>query len=184
MSKFIKSVITGVAAAAIAVAVGGASANAGGLFGEGGLIRGDIGKFMDPIEHQVLTPMAQDATVIGSTAVGAYFGGEIGGAIGAQAGNCINQAFAGKDCAGGGMKAKKKRLPQRVREPAQFGGIAEFPNDYNGQGFNGQGFNPQAFGNFCMTQVGLAGPGPMNPVGMPCHTVIGGQVFFGNVVSM
>lgn len=184
MSKILKNTFKLVSIVGLVAGLSVSSANAGGLFGDGGLIRGDVGKILNPIENKVLTPIAQEATVAGAAAVGTYLGGELGGVIGAQAGNCINQAFAGKDCAGGNMKAHR---PQQMpnRQPAQFGAPGGFQN---GGGFPAPQFNPafntQAFGNFCMTQFGVFGPGPVNPVGMPCHTFIGGQVVFGNVVQM
>jgi hypothetical protein len=45
-------------------------ANAGGLFGKGGVIRGDVGNFLDKnVEGPILTPAARGATVGATTAV-------------------------------------------------------------------------------------------------------------------
>ncbi len=37
-------------------------------------------------------------------------------------------------------------------------------------------------GNFCATPQGVFGPGPLNPVGMPCHAPTPWGVFFGQVI--
>jgi hypothetical protein len=78
-------------------------ANAGGLFGDGGLIGGDVGRALAPIQHQV-TPILRGTVTAGSTAVGGavggYYGGPaggaVGGAVGNATGNMINQCFAGQ----------------------------------------------------------------------------------------
>jgi len=79
-------------------------ANAGGLFGEGGLIRGDVGRIMKPVQERVFTPIVR-GTVTGvtttvGTAVGTYYGGPWGGVAGGTAGvatgNWINRCAAGR----------------------------------------------------------------------------------------
>jgi hypothetical protein len=75
--------------ALVAASVAGFSqaANAGGLFGEGGLIRGDVGNFLDRnLEQPVLTPMARNTVVGATTAVGTAVGGYVGGPTGAKLG--------------------------------------------------------------------------------------------------
>jgi hypothetical protein len=77
------------------------SAQAGGLFGEGGLIRGDVGRILDPVEQQIFTPAARGAVVAGSGFVGGV-GGTILGCpacgvyVGEQFGEAINERFAGR----------------------------------------------------------------------------------------
>lgn len=174
MSKSYKILI---AVAAVAATINFTTANAGGLFGEGGLIRGDIGKLLDPIENKVLTPVAQSATVAGAAAAGAYVGGELGGVIGAQAGHCINQVFAGRNCA---PSSRGTAAPQ-PNGPV-WNGQAALPNpNMMGLPVSAPLSMPQISGNFCFTPVGVFGPGPINPVGMPCHTIAGGQLIWGTV---
>lgn len=129
---------------AIATLVFG-QAQAGGLFGDGGIFRGDVGEWLDPVENEVLTPMVQETV----EATGTVFGGVIGGAvgqpeIGALLGNCwgrnVNSGFAGRGA-----------------------------EHCVGRGFEAVGSNrPPEMGNFCYTTAGVFGPGPMNPVGSPC----------------
>ena len=91
-----------VAAATVSMAVSGA--NAGGLFGDGGLIRGDVGRIMAPVQQHVLTPVVQGAVVGVGAAAGAVGGGYVGGptgaavgsAAGAATGNWVNGCFAGR----------------------------------------------------------------------------------------
>ena len=92
MKKFVMTV----AAAAIAATTMVSAANAGGLFGDGGFIRGWVGKVLDPVENKVLTPAARGATVAAGAAVGAAVGGNAGAAVGAAIGEGINRAAAGQ----------------------------------------------------------------------------------------
>jgi hypothetical protein len=110
---------------------------AGGLFGEGGLIRGDVGNFFDEtIQEPILTPIVQGAVVAGGAAAGAAAGqwvgvpGPFGAMVGGQIGQGINVWAAG----GHGSRAPQVQ-----------------------------------FGYFCRTNQGDFGPGPMNPLGSPCH---------------
>lgn len=179
MSKSYKTLI---AVAAVAASMSISTANAGGLFGEGGLIRGDVGKLLDPIENKVLTPVAQSATVAGAAAAGAYVGGELGGVIGAQAGHCINQVFAGRTCAPGVQGS----VPQQPGIPitnGQFSHATLPPPVMPGQRVPAALPMPQPLGNYCFTPVGVFGPGPVNPMGSPCHTIAGGQIIWGTVGS-
>jgi hypothetical protein len=73
------------------------SASAGGLFGDDGLIGGDVGRFLDKnLEEPVLTPWARNATEGATTAVGTVIGGPIGGAVGEYVGKAINERAAGE----------------------------------------------------------------------------------------
>jgi hypothetical protein len=73
------------------------AAQAGGLFGRGGLIRGSVGNFMDRhIEKPITTPLARGAVVAGGAAVGAYFAGEAGAVGGAMLGHGLNRVAAGQ----------------------------------------------------------------------------------------
>src|SRR5262249_18863648 len=72
-----------------ACAFGGYSsvANAGGLCGKGGPIRGSVGEACDKrVEKPITTPMAQNTVVQGGRAVGGAVGGYIGGPTGAALG--------------------------------------------------------------------------------------------------
>lgn len=121
---------------------------AGGLFGEGGLIRGDIGELMDPIENTILTPLAQESVNAGAAAIGGYFGGEVGATIGATVvGPTINDAFGG----GGQMMARQPVANPYLRQD---------------QGMMG-GFQVE-MGNRCLTDAGVSDYGPMNPLGSQC----------------
>jgi hypothetical protein len=79
-------------------------ANAGGLFGDGGLIKGDVGRFMEKhVQEPIATPVLRGAVEYGSTvggaAVGGYYGGGAGavagGALGNRLGRGVNDSFAG-----------------------------------------------------------------------------------------
>jgi len=78
------------------------SAQAGGLFGPGGVIRGDVGNWLNKhVEGPILTPAARAATVAAGAAVGAAAGAmvgapNLGAAVGAGVGNAVNDAAAGK----------------------------------------------------------------------------------------
>lgn len=91
--------MTAVTVAAIATAP---AAQAGGLFGSGGLIRGSIGNFLDKhVEKPILTPVARGTAVAVGTAVGTVAGAAVGapqaGAVlGAGAGQFVNEAAAGR----------------------------------------------------------------------------------------
>jgi hypothetical protein len=82
---------------------GVAVANAGGLFGEGGVIRGSIGNALKPVQERVLTPVVRGAVVGAGTTVGTvaggYYGGPTGAVVGGTAGNAlghgVNNCFAG-----------------------------------------------------------------------------------------
>lgn len=126
---------------------------AGGFFGEGGLIRGDVGNLLErAIEKPITTPLARTGAVAGGTAAGAIIGGkfgqpEIGAFVGNQMGHCINDIFAGQNCG--------------TRTPA--------PPVNNGPQWSPQPI--QRFGNYCATPSGIFGPGPMNPIGSFCHAM-------------
>ncbi len=96
---FRNSVIGFVAALAATAA---APADAGGLFGKGGLIRGSVGNFIAKnVQEPVLTPMARGAVVAGGAVVGAAAGSYVGapvtgGAAGAGIGQGINDLAAGQ----------------------------------------------------------------------------------------
>ena len=148
-------------AAITVIAVGTSTANAGGFFGDGGLIRGTVGKFLDKhVENPITTPLARAGTVAAGTAIGTVAGAEvgqpaIGGMIGNQLGHCVNDIFRGGDCGTRGQQghvSQPQHAPrmQQVARPMQQA--------------------PQ-FGNFCTTPIGRFGPGPMNPLGAPCHTM-------------
>ena len=118
------------------------AACAGGLFGDGGIIRGSVGKFMDKhVEQPILTPGVRNLVVGGGTAIGGYYGGPAGAVMGGAMGHAINEAAAGH-----GRTDSHRSAPQ--------GRMASTPQ----------------YGNFCMTEVGRVGPGPVNPLGAPCHT--------------
>lgn len=76
--------------------------HAGGLFGEGGLIGGDIGNFLDrEVEQPITTPFVQSTTIGVTTGVGIVVGGVLGapleGAyVGEHVGQTINERAAGK----------------------------------------------------------------------------------------
>ena len=93
--------------AVVAAAIGGVvafsvmPASAGGLFGDGGLIRGDVGRIHNTVQKP-LTPIVRgtvEAATAGGAAVGGYYGGPsgavIGGAVGNGVGRQINNCFAG-----------------------------------------------------------------------------------------
>lgn len=48
-------------------------------------------------------------------------------------------------------------------------------------GFNGGSMQQQRMGNFCMTQAGRFGPGPVNPIGAPCQAFTPWGVQIGQV---
>lgn len=106
MSKFLKSVLS----AAVVVSTLASPAAAGGLFGHGGIIRGDVGNFLDKhVEKPITTPLARATVVVVGSAVGAYVGGEVGAVVGAAVGHAINEA------AGPG-KGKGKSRQRKVVE--------------------------------------------------------------------
>ena len=76
----------------------GGPALADGVFGgDNGLIRGDVGNFLDKnLEQPVLTPWARKTTEGLTTGVGTYIGGPIGGAVGEYVGKAINERAAGE----------------------------------------------------------------------------------------
>ena len=77
-------------------------AHAGGLFGDGGLIRGSVGRALDKhVEKPVLTPLAQSTVVasgtVAATAVGATVGApSVGAIVGAGVGDAVNKEAAGE----------------------------------------------------------------------------------------
>lgn len=88
-----KKVLTALAASVAIVAVTVTGASAGGLFGKGGLIRGDVGNFIDKhVEKPILTPVARAATVIVGAAVATYVAGPLAAPVGAAVGEAVNQA--------------------------------------------------------------------------------------------
>jgi hypothetical protein len=86
----------------VLISLGWLPAEAGGLFGEGGLFRGSVGEFLDKhVEQPILTPAARAATVAVAAAAGATAGAhlgapEAGAALGTAVGQAINDAAAGK----------------------------------------------------------------------------------------
>lgn len=142
-----------------------ATAQAGGLFGDGGLIRGDIGRIFDKhVEKPITTPLARQGAVAAGTAAGAFLGGKagnpaIGGMIGNQMGHCVNSIFAGGNC---GMRGRPA--------PVQHGGMARrAPMPVQ----NGWGRQGPAVGAFCLTSAGRAGPGPVQQIGNFCRDNFG-----------
>ena len=104
MKNVLKRTASIVAVAAIATSLA-LPASAGGLFGNGGLIRGDVGNFLDKnLEQPILTPAARTVTVVAGAAVGAYVAGEPGAIIGAVVGHGINEAV------GPGRPAAEQRV--------------------------------------------------------------------------
>lgn len=72
-------------------------AEAGGLFGKKGLIRGSVGRFVEKNVNPIATPVLRKAVVIAAGAGGAVVGGlvgapQVGAALGAAAGEGINKA--------------------------------------------------------------------------------------------
>jgi hypothetical protein len=136
---------------AAACAVGGFSpaANAGGLFGEGGVIRGDVGTFMQKnVQEPILTPAARGAVTTTTTAVGGVVGGVIGGPTGATIGG-----FGGKQV-GDEINRRAAGQGNPIGRPTQYP-----PQQYDAP----------VLGNRCATQVGIFAPGPWDRVGAPCH---------------
>lgn len=85
------------ASATVALVATAPAAQAGGLFGPGGLFRGSVGNFLDKhVEKPILTPLARGTTVAVGSAVGGYFGGNAGAAAGAAVGHGINRLAAGQ----------------------------------------------------------------------------------------
>lgn len=125
-------------------------ATAGGLFGDGGLIRGDVGKFLDRTIDKPFTPILRGAVVAGGAAVGGagaqWIGipAPIGSALGAGVGNQVNEIFAGR-----GPWNNPRSRPGNVM-----------------------------LGNRCATGYMVSGPGPLAPLGSPCHLNTGerGQI--------
>ena len=76
-------------------------AQAGGLFGEGGIFRGTVGQVLDKVENDVLTPVARGTAVVGGAAaggVGALATGSdprSGVAAGGMLGQIVNEGFKG-----------------------------------------------------------------------------------------
>jgi hypothetical protein len=136
--------------ALIAASVVGFShaATAGGLFGDGGLIRGDVGRFMQKnVQEPILTPMARGAVTTTTAAVGGVVGGVIGGPTGATIGG-LGGKYVGDEI---NRRAAGEGNP--IGRPAQYDPQQSAP----------------VLGNWCATPVGIFGPGPWSPVGTPCH---------------
>lgn len=147
MKKFVSVV------AAVSFMVAATSpAHAGGLFGNGGLIRGSVGEFLDrTVENPITTPLAQGTAVAAGTAVGEYYGGPVGGMVGACVGQGVNERFAGRrfSCA--------QQMPSPP--PPRF-----------------------QLGNRCATQMGISDPGPAAPLGSPCNVMTNYGPAWGQVV--
>ncbi len=106
-----------------------ASAQAGGLFGEGGIFRGDLGRALDPIEKNFTTPVARGAAVAG----GAIVGGVVGGAFGAPHTGAMVGQYVGQEF--------NNRLAGRsnpVGRPAYYG---RSPNYYPQPSYTYDGYN-------------------------------------------
>jgi hypothetical protein len=157
MFKIIRSMVS--AAAIVAASTCGASA--GGLFGDGGLIGGDVGRFVhDNVQAPILTPMVQGAVTGATTAAGNIVGGPIGGLVGGYVGDTINDRFAG----GGnpiGRPAQGPSGPAMVPPPPSNYG--QLPPVMPAPG--------PVLGNACATQVGVFGPGPFMPRGQYCFVM-------------
>lgn len=150
-------------AAACSLSLVSAPAFAGGLFGKGGLIRGSVGGWMDKnVEHPILTPVAQGATVAGATALGTYYGGAAGGMAGACAGQNINSMFAGQ----GGTNCVGPMAQQAANQYGQQVFAQNVP-----------------MGSFCATPLGRVGPGQVVPVGTPCNIMTPNGPVFGSIVQ-
>jgi hypothetical protein len=130
-----------IATALTLLALASGHANAGGLFGKGGLIRGDVGKLGDVIIDKPVTPVLRGTVVAGGAVLGGV-GGEmlgipvpIGAAAGAGMGNEINEIFAGR-----GPWSSPPARPVNVM-----------------------------LGNRCSTGYLVSNPGPLAPLGAPCE---------------
>jgi len=146
------------------------AASAGGIFGDGGLIGGDVGKFFDEvIEGPITTPLARQATEVGAAALGEYIGGPAGAVIGRRVGQEINNVARGRPAFQQPAPVQQRRIRQQpVSQP---------------QGGWGQPAPRMAMGNFCYTHSGIHGPGPLNPVGAPCHIFGPYGVEYGRVIA-
>ena len=166
-----------IAVAAVAATINLTTAHAGGLFGEGGLIRGDIGKLLDPIREQ-----------------GVDSGGPVRNCRGSSSSRCVCwrgtwrcDRRAGRPLHQPGLcwPNLRSQLPWDCRPQPNgpvWNGQAALPNPIMmGLPVSAPLSMPQISGNFCFTPVGMFGPGPINPVGMPCHAIAGGQLIWGTV---
>jgi hypothetical protein len=139
--------ITALIAASIVVV--SHAANAGGLFGDGGLIGGDVGRFMQKnVQEPVLTPLVRGAVVGTTTAVGGVVGGALGGPTGATVGGL------------GGKYVGDEINRYAAGEGNPIGRPAQYPP---------QQYSAPVLGNRCATPVGIFAPGPWDQVGAPCH---------------
>lgn len=154
------------------------SATAGGLFGDGGLIRGTVGEiFNEVIEEPILTPLARTTTVAAGTAAGTIVGGHaghpaIGGLIGNQLGHCVNDVFAGGNCGTRTAGPAARPTPQVIQQQPQYLPQPQIVTQPR-----------PPFGTFCQTPFGIFGPGPMNPVGAPCYTMSMHGPIHGRVIN-
>lgn len=132
------------------------TASAGGICGDGGLIRGALGKACDKyVEKPITTPMARQAAVMGGQALGTYFGGPVGGVVGGMVGHGVNDAFAGG-----------RRQHQQPVEPL----LNYMPPVHTVD-----------LGNFCGTQFGMVGPGVPLPIGSACWVDTNQGRIFGRI---
>jgi hypothetical protein len=153
MARIMNCVV--VATAIIAASTCGAGA--GGLFGDGGLIRGDVGKWMhDNVQAPVLTPIVQGAVTGTTTAAGTIVGGPIGGVVGGYVGDQINERFAG----GGNPIGRPVQGPQApsMAPPSNYGQLPPV-------------LPAPVLGNACVTRIGVFGPGPFAPRGQYCFVM-------------
>lgn len=141
------------AALAVAALAATSPAYAGGLFGDGGLIRGSVGDWLDEnVEGPITTPLARQATVAAGTAVGTYYGGPIGGVAGGIAGNYANDCFRG-DCSRS-FRAARDGGGGYPQPPAYYGYSYPAPRYQPSYGY---GYNPY------QTQYGYGSYAPYNP---------------------
>ena len=142
------------------------TADAGGLFGDGGLFRGTIGEIFDPVEEQVLTPMAQGAAVAGGAALGAagaaYVGAppQMGGMIGACAGQVVNEAFAGQARGACAEQMARDAGNQAIMGAQQQ---AAWNLGYNQPAGGGNAYSPQPYPGYGSAPYGIPGVSPAVP---------------------
>ena len=142
------------------------TADAGGLFGDRGVFRGTIGEIFDPVEEEVLTPMAQGAAVIGGAALGAagaaYVGAppQMGGMIGACAGQVVNEAFAGQARGACAKQMARDAANQAIMGAQQQAG---WNLGYNQPAGGGNAYLPQPYPGYGSAPYGIPGVSPAVP---------------------
>lgn len=150
------------------------SASAGGLFGDGGLIRGSVGKFLDKnLEKPITTPLARGATVAAGTAAGTYVGGlvgapQIGGAIGGQLGHVTNNVAAG-------------RKPFQSGQQTTTGGYSGNQQVQVQPNYRAYNQYQPVFSNRCFTNIGIAQIYPQQ-IGTGCQALHRNGYWYAGVV--